>query len=214
MVGLRQAVEVFIDRNLTPAAQSARLAQVARDGVASLVQQGRAQPQYRRYVDGAEGVDEARVRPDGVILYRFQAQGQVANWALNFLCSRSPVGVSGAGGQHFRDGFFFAFNGGRMVPAAGVAFDKIGPDVRTITIGNAVPYARKVDVQMVGTKPLRFSVPSGLWADAAKEINRRFGGMVRATRENSIRFPGQYMLRRGRRRGKPVDSPALIIEVL
>lgn len=200
----RRSVEVFFEGEVAPEALARHLAQVAKATAAELITTGRAPPRYTRYVDGREGAPEETVRPDGVILYRFDYMAEVVAFALAFLRARAPVWTG-----RYRESFYLGLDG-RFVPAARFDAERMGT-VSEVVIGNTMPYSRKVDVQLVGTKPLRFSVPPGLFSDAAKAVQRRFGNLVSAKRVYTMRFPDQYTLRTGRKAGKPVESPALVI---
>lgn len=216
----RGQLKVFVDKSLSPQAQSAALAKAAKDKLADLVKSGRASPNFRRFVDGAEGVVEERVgpAPHGQIVYRFNTLGAVATFALSFLVNRSPART----GQ-FRKGFYLGIDG-KFVPMAQFNPDALTANVKEIVIGNVEPYSRKVDVQLAGNRKLSFSVPAGLFDDAVSAIKSRFGTLVDVKRVYTMRFPGQYILKqeqyhqsgkragRARKRaGKPVESPAIII---
>ena len=79
-----------------------------------------------------------------------------------------------------------------------------------IVIVNTAPDNRKVDVQMIGTRSLRYATPEGMYDDAARMLRREFPALT-AKRVYSMKFSGQYILRRGDKAGTPVQSPALII---
>jgi hypothetical protein len=200
----RRSVDVFVARHLSPQAQSAALARVAKEGVAELIRTGRAPPRYTRYVDGREGAPEESVRPDGEIRYRFDPMAEVIAFALAFLRERSPVRTG-----RYRDSFYLGLDG-RFVPASSFNPERM-ERVSEVTIGNMAPYSRKLSVQMVGGKQIKVSVPPGIFEDAAVAVNRRFGNVVRCKKVYTVSFPGQYILKRGRRAGKPVESPALVI---
>ncbi len=201
----RQATTVFIAAELSPAGRSARLADAARAGLADLIASGRASSSYRRFVDGREGAQESTVQPDGgVILYQFSYIAETVSFALSFLQARSP---SRSG--RFRNSFVVSVNG-RPIPATELQPSSIPLDAE-IMIYNAQPYSRKVDVQLVGTHPLRFSAPPGLFDDAARAIRRQFGNTATAKRINSVSVPGQYVRRSGRGAGQRTASPALVI---
>lgn len=223
----QRQLSLFIDRTLSPAAQSRRLAEAARRERDALIAAGRASPSYRWWVDGREGAPEESVAAagDGRIVYRFSSLGAVITFALETLIERSPPRSSTPINQktgktaHYRDGFYVGVNG-RFIPAAVFQPTSVPPGAE-IVIGNTQPYSRKVDVQLVGTRKLSFSVPAGLFDDAAKAIATRYGDFVTVHRVYTMQFPGQYLLRaeqvtnkgRSRRRmGKPVESPALIIK--
>ncbi len=213
-------LKVFIDRNLSPQAQSAALARAAKGKLNELIGSGRASRDYRRFVDGREGVAEEAVgpAPSGQIVYRFNALAAVATFALSFLVNRSPQ-KSG----RFRQGFYLGIDG-KFVPMQSFNPRAVTADVKEIVIGNREPYSRKVDVQLIGTEKLSFSVPPGLFDDGVAAIKRQFGPIVDVKRVYTMRFPGQYILKqeqfhksgryqgRSRKRaGKPVESPALVI---
>ncbi|PWC89841.1 hypothetical protein TSH100_04175 [Azospirillum sp. TSH100] len=224
-------LDLFIDRTLSPEAQSRRLAEAARTAAGKLIADGRASSSYRRFVDGREGADEDSVAPApvGKIVYRFNHMGAVATFALSFLKNRSPA-ASGLparpkNGKHgaYRDSFWIGVNG-RAMPAAAFDADLVPPGAELV-VYNINAYSRKVDVQLVGGKSLSYSVPPGIFDDAVKAIRSRYGVLVDVQRVYSMRFSGQYILqqeqrhRTGRyagrsrnRRGKPVESPALIIK--
>jgi hypothetical protein len=205
----RLATKVFINRNLAPAAIAGRLADYARKDVARLIAEGRAAPTYRRFVDGVEGAQESAVRPDGEILYQFSYIADVAAFAVAFLRARSPVGPGAPKSRSapgpYRDAFMIGVNG-RAVPAASFQPRSVPLDAELI-IYNRQPYSRKVDVQLVGGKLLKFSVPAGIFDDCARAIRGRFGNRVNAKRVYNVDHPNKYM----RVTGQPVQSPAVVI---
>jgi hypothetical protein len=204
----RRNLDVFVQDNLTAEARSAKLARFARAALADVQQRGEGSKQVTRFVDGREGVPEETVRPNGVILYRFGRLAPAIAFALSYLRARSP-------GTNYTAGFFVGVSAtadidGRPIPAAMFNPATMGGDARTVTIGNSEPYNRRVDVQMDGTRALRFSVPPNLYADCAAQVQRRFPGLV-ARRVYTLDMPGQYRLKTGPRAGKPVHSPAIVI---
>jgi hypothetical protein len=208
---LRRNIELFAARTLSPEARSALLARTARQALAD-AQAGGANRLEETFVDGVPGASEDRVRPDGVILYRFaRSYADVANaaaFALAYLEGRSPV-MTGA----FRAAFYLGIggdrqgDGGRFVRATNFNPAAVTPDIATITIGNMQPYNRLVDVQMAGGQRVAFSVPADMYSDAAEQVEARFP-RLRASRVYTRSFPGQYLLAGSRR---PVQSPALVI---
>jgi hypothetical protein len=210
----RRSVSVFVNQNLTPAAQSAALARTAIEGRQELIRTGRAPDNYRTLVDGREGVPEAQVKPQGMIVYRFNLLGEAAVFALGFLRARSPV----RGGK-FRDSFWAAVDGR---PFSLKTFDpqQVGGATEVI-IYNTQPYSRRVQVQFDGSRRLRFSVPPDMFGDAMMAVRRRFPTLdasqfyrIQAPGSNNGgQGPGLYTLKNGRRAGKAVDSPALVISV-
>lgn len=221
-----RSIEVFIKENLSPEALSANLAKVAHKVVDDLVGTGQVPAAYTSYVDGRKGAAWETVRPDGAIYVKFNPFPAVATYALEFLKARAPEKTG-----RYRRGFYFGItreggSDGKFVEADAFNPAAITSDVVEVVIGNTEPYSRKVDVQYVGLRKLNFGekCPPGLFEDAAKMINARFGGMVVAKRVYTTEFPGQYTLQReqfrksGRaagkalgRKDKRVESPALVI---
>lgn len=190
----------LIEQGLDPAVQSKILADFARSGVADLIATGRASPKYKRFVNGTEGLLEDAVKPDGTIAYRFGYMGEVAAFAIEFLKARSPV-RSGK----YRDSFIVAVNG-RPIPAANFVVDSV-PNDAELYIYNPQPYSRKVDVQLVGKKPLKFSVPPHLFENAAAAVRGRFGNLVTTQRLYTLDFAGKWVTKKQRK----VEYPALKI---
>lgn len=197
-------IEIFAREHASPEAVSRAIAKAAREGTAELIATGRASPRFTRYVDGQEGVAPEAVRPNGVIIDVFETMGEIISFALGYLRKRAP-------GSDFQEAFFLGLDG-KMVPASAFNPNTLGP-VETVFIGNSLPYNRLVDVQLAGTQKVRWSVPDDMYRDCAQAIDRRFGNTVNAYRNYNIDFPNKYRLLTGPRRGKPVQSPALMIEV-
>lgn len=206
MALLSQTIRAFVDTELSNPVRSAALASFARDELAALQAAGQVGRAYRRIVDGVPDVTEDAVRGDGSgrIIYLFSYQAEATVRALGYLRRRVPSRKG-----TYADSFYVGVNG-RFVPAAQFKPERV-PDAAEIVIGNTQAYSRRVDVQMDGTTTLHFSRPSGIFDDAARVIRRDFGGLVDARRAYTMRFPGQYILRTGERRGDPVHSPALIL---
>ena len=217
-------LQVFVDRTLSPEAQSRKLAEFARSELAAVVSAGRAPASHRRFVDGREGAQEETVAPapNGRIVYRFNRLGAVVTFALSFLVNRSPaksgryrqsfyLGVSRSGsmapvktgptrGERGRFAPSAApasapLQGGKFIPMAQFNPNALSTDVTEVVIGNTQPYSRKVDVQLIGNEPLSFEVPPGLFDDAVKAIKAQFGTIVDVKRVYTMNFPGQYILK-------------------
>ena len=209
---VREQVRLYIDQNLSQTARAQQIADFAQDAVAKMIAEKRASPAYRRFVDGVEGAQPNTIRPGGSILYAFSYIAEAALFAIGFLQARSPA--SGPWPKDprypkaYRDCFVIAVDG-RPIPAAQFQPRSV-PLNAEIIIFNSQPYSRKVDVQMIGKRPIKFSVPPGIFDDAARAVNRRFGNTAKATRRYSVDFPGKHITRKGR----AVDSPALILTPL
>ena len=209
---LREKFTLYVQQNLSPAARSARLAAFARARLDETIKSGRGSPRYTRIVDGMAGRDESQVRGDGAgrIDYLFQHVGPAAARAIEFLRARAPSGAESnrPGHRKFRDSFYVGING-RLVLWSSFKPEMVPQDAEVVIV-NTAPDTRKVDVQLVGTRRLRYAVPEGMFDDAARMLRREFP-TLKAKRVYSMKFTGQYILRRGDRAGSPVQSPALII---
>jgi hypothetical protein len=194
--------------------------EIARRGIAAFQSRQNAPVAYQIEVDGRSADSEETVKPYGVIIYRFNRMGEIAQYALDFLISYVRRAYSGKYHQNF-----FVSVDGKLIDAA--AFNpKFVPMRAEIIIGNKLPFNRKFDVQRVGNRTLSYKVPPGLYDAAAAAVKRRYGKIVSAERNYNIDFGGKYKLRReqfhgpsagnraGRPRnrlGKPVESPGLVI---
>lgn len=219
MAAFSQRLKAYVDANLSPAARSKRLATLARQARDELIRDRRASTTYETIVDGRKGASEDQVRGTGggTIVYAFSYGAEAAVYALTFLRARSPV-RSGK----FRESFWVSVDG-RYIPPGRFSAASVPPGAEII-IGNTEPYNRKVDVQLAGNRRLRFSVPAGLYDDAARAINRQFRGVITCKRVYTVKFPGQYVVkvrpppdpkpktwrRNGNTKGR-VQSPALVI---
>lgn len=199
----REQLNVFIDKHLSPQAQSAILAGVAKGELHRLISTGQASAIFTKYADGRKNAPEETALHS--IFYEFSYMAQAAAFALGYLMTRSPV-KSG----RFRDSFFLGIDG-RMVHANAFNPATMNTDVREIIISNTQPYERKIDVQIAHNHRLNYSVPAMMFADCADAVRGRYGNVISVERKYTINFPGQYVLRTGRDRGSNVQSPALIL---
>lgn len=209
----------FLDRELKlalradigPEAMAAELARFARANLAEYLGTLSYRPGYDTYVNGRTGVPEESVVAPGPIIYNFNYWPQILEFAMAYLRARSPKGDgSGHKGRPtaYRDSFFVLAGGVEKHPRQ---WSLISPDIDEVIITNDAPYHRKVDVQLMGMKPIRMSVPPGIMDDAAGAIYRRFGDLVNVKRVYSTPHSGQWIYRRGPREGKPVNSPGIVI---
>lgn len=215
MPALSEKFRIYIDRNLSPAARSARLAAFAKARLAELIASGRASEDYVRLVDGMAGRVESQVRGDGGgrIEYNFVYLGPAVVRALEFLRGRAPVGdeVNRPDNRKFRDSFFVGVNG-RFIRAAEFRPEMVPASATEVSIGNSAPDNRRADEQskMTGDKTIDYSVPAAMYVDTARMLRRAYP-TLKAKRVYSIRFTGQYILRGGKAAERPTQSPALII---
>lgn len=185
---------------LSPENISALLAQTAKDALAEAVRDGSASSNYRRYVNGREGVSENQVKAPGPIVYVFDYLDEVVDAALKMLRKLSPVD-SGA----YARGHFASVNGRRIEP------EGIPPGAEVI-ITNLQPYSRKIE-----TGAMKMRVPPGIYEGARQALFRQYRQLVNIE-VKYLFFEGGYRLRRdggkkGRRAGDPISYPSLVINM-
>ena len=197
-------IQLKIAEDTAPAARAKLLADTARAGLADLIRSRRASPIYRTFVDGREGISEDLVHADGRIAYQFNYLGEIVLFALDFLRGRSPI----ASGR-YRDSFRVGVNGRDIMAAQ---FNpRMVPDTAEIFIYNEQPYGRKVDVQLIGTKPLTYTTKPNLMYDARDALRARYGNFITVERLYTIDFPGRWITRYTLKPGRKVEYPALVI---
>lgn len=165
-------VSLIISDLLSPAAQSAMLADGARDQLQQGEQinqtvLGRVPP-HTTSVDGLSGASEDQVRPTGTIIYEFALIVDVLQWIADQLKSHSPVGAGPD--KHpglYRDSHTL-FADQKEVPIG----DEIPPDATEYVFTNTVPYARKIEQ---GESP---QFPDGVFEGVAALARRQFGNQA------------------------------------
>lgn len=210
---LRRQVAVLIDRHLSPAAQSAKLAAFAVAKRDETIQRGQAPPSYRTFVDGRLGAPETTVRPSGAILYQFNLIGEAAAFALAFVIARSPVGMAPmpkGKTRRFKQSWFVAVDGKRW---AGEMRDI--PAGAEVMVVNDQPYSRKIETGNMKTVGFK------LVEDARQAALRRFPTLT--VEKSFVTLPGGYVLRTNGRRvagrrpnksqrsGERLTYPAVVI---
>ena len=223
-----QALQLAVADTLSPDTRQKALAVEARRLRDETIKSGQGSPLFRTIVDRKEGVPEEAVNPEnGEIRYLFNHMPDVVRDAITLLIMRSPprsgrpdnprTGKFGS----YRDNFYVSVNGNFEMAES---FDQSKVEMgQTVYIGNTAPYARKVDVQLIGTKKLSFSVPPHIFDDVVDELKRRYGNIARFWRHYTRTFPGQNRLRQAQMRsdaphrvkrsaGQLVESPVLVIE--
>jgi hypothetical protein len=207
MVRRTAAFEKVLDlaiANVTPPEFQKIHARIAKEALAEHLAKVNPDPQVERFVDGRQGAAEEQVKAYGVIRYEFVRLGQIVAEALKWLIEHSPKDTG-----EYRNSFYVGVNG-KLIPAANFNAKAVPSDAE-IVIGNKAPYHRKIDVQSIGGKKINVSVEPFLMERAAQMIRRRYLD-VDCKRVYTMNFTGQYILKRGKRAGKPVQSPALILK--
>lgn len=198
MSAFRQQITVMVNKQLSDEAQRQRLIEVAKEAITDAVASGKATKNYVRYVDGVEGASEEQARKE--IFYKFGYAAEAAQFALDYLRRRTR-----GGSNKFANSFWISVDGRYIAP--GSFSPRNVPPFAEIVIGNTRPENRKIDVGLVGTKKLSFSIPSGFYDDCASAVNREYSKVVWAVRKYDYNFPAKYHARKTAR----FQSPVLVI---
>jgi hypothetical protein len=184
---IERDVELLIDETLSPEAQSAFLANVARqsrdEAIAINTQALGHAPDYDTWVDGRETDDLDSVKPLGRIIFLFELVQELFAWIGAELVQHSPV----VSGRYARGHLFFA--DGDLVDPGGAV-----PEAHEYAFVNEVPYARKIE------RGESAMAPDGVYQAVAAIAQARFGNLAR------IRF--SYRTLTG---AKADRQPAIII---
>lgn len=187
---LRRQVTALIDRHLSPAAQSAKLAAFAITKREEVIARGQAPNNYRTFVDGRLGAPEAAVQPTGMIFYQFNLIGEAAAFAREFLIACSPVGESKRSknkNRTFRNSWFVAVNGRRYEGDL-----RRIPSGAEVMVTNDQPYARKIETGAQRTVGLKM-------VEAARQKTReQFPSLT--VEKVFVTLPGGYILQTNGRR--------------
>lgn len=192
--------ELLIRDEFSPAARSRALASFAREQLGAAEETNRAAlgfvPPHTTVVDGAAGVAEDHVRPDGVIVYGFELLGDLFAWVAEQLRAHAPV-LSG----RFRDSFEL-FADGVLVDAAGEI-----PSAREYVFLSPLAYSRKIEGSS-GRPPESRMAPDGVFEAVAALAAHRFGNqaLIRFT----FRAPLGGVLVAGKA-GNDLRVPAIVI---
>lgn len=158
-------IRLIIDQDLSPAAQSERLAAFAGEALADAEATNRAAlgmtPPHHTFVDGREGAALASVRPNGVIVFEFDLVFDMLEWIGKQLVRNSPVLT----GRYARSHRLFA-DGMEIQPGGTV------PPAETYVFVNLQPYARKIE------RGLSDQAPDGVYQSVAALAKRRFGNIA------------------------------------
>lgn len=181
-------VQVFLGDLTSPKARSARLAQVAREGIADIRTQNRgatgSDPDPTVFVDGRKGGALESVKPDGRIVAEFDVVVSVLEWIGEALLLESPRLT----GRYQRSHELRA--DGRLVDPVGTI-----PSATRYEFTNIVPYARKIEPgasvrdtrrlrgkrrQMATTAPGQSAQsPDGVYAAVSAVAATRFGNIAK-----------------------------------
>lgn len=119
---------------------------------------------HRQIVDGREGAPLVAVKPEGVIIARFDLLVETLEWIGDMLTKESPVRSGRYAKSHvlYVDGD--PFEGGGPIPNG-----------KLYTFVNTQPYARKID------KGLSAKAPEGVYEAVAGVAAKRFGNVAKIT---------------------------------
>jgi len=159
---------VVVNDNLSPAAQSAALAEFARKTAKeadALNEQALGYlPKRKTIVDGVENQSEDRVRPRGEIVYEYALLFDVLSFIDQTLIEHSPV----KSGRYERSHVLFA-DGNQVDPDGDV------PPAAEYVFTNTQPYARKIEK---GESP---QFPDGVYQATAALAAARFDNVAKIT---------------------------------
>ncbi|MGQ4273399.1 hypothetical protein [Terrihabitans sp. B22-R8] len=184
-------IELLIAADLSPEAQSRALAAFAREQLADAQTTnekalGRVPP-HVTFVDGQQGGDVDRVRPNGSVVFEFSLLEELFEWIADQLVLHAPQ-LTG----RFADSFLFLADG-TEVPTGAPA-----PEAGEYVFINTQPYARKIE------RGLSDQAPDGVMEAVATLASKRFGNLAR------IRFSFRAL----RGLDTPDDrQPAIVITV-
>ncbi len=176
-------IRLAFDRDAVWADVARKTAAFARQDRDAKIAAGTFAASFDTLVGGREGAAEETLRPGEVIFYRARSLGVAAALALAELRQRSPDRVAPQSPGHntkvrYRDSFFVAVRGaggwGGAVRAESFDPARVSADAEEAAVFSNMPFSRKVDVQRVGTKELRFTTPPGMFGDVAALLKRRF----------------------------------------
>lgn len=157
-------LRAIVDQELSPKAQSAALAQYAREQLVEAQAQNRsalgAVPVHETFVDGraSERLDD--VKPDGTIVFVFELLDEVLDWIGEMLVTQSPVLTGRYANSHM------LFAGGVDATGRGVV------NAEEFTFANTMPYARKIE------RGLSPQAPDGVYEAVAAMAAGRFGNIA------------------------------------
>lgn len=168
-------------------------------------------PRFETFVNGQRDAAEETIRPGGVIFYRGLLLGPAIAFALAEWQRRAPV-RSGRYRDTLAVGISRGGVEGTAIAADRFRADAVMADATEAFLFSPQPYGRRVDVQLDGTRPIRFSVPEGIVSDVAEAVRRRFPG-VNALRLYTVRWPGAQRRKRADGAGTMIHYPGVQISV-
>lgn len=158
-------IQALIAEDLSPQAQSRALATFAREQLTEAETINAKAlgftPQHHVQVDGAEGVSEDRVRPNGEIVYTFDLHADMLSWIIAELEALAPV-LSG----RFRHSFELFIDG----VLADLAQEL--PEGRKFVFLSSMPYAGKIEGEHKA--PESEQAPDGVFEAVAALARLRF----------------------------------------
>lgn len=183
--------------DLSPKEIAKQLAAAAHEAVDGAIANGEASEHYALFVNGESNRAEEQVEPPGPIVYVFDYQAEIAQFALAWARASSPVS-SGA----YRDAWFILADGAVTDP-------KDVTEGQTLLITNDRPYARKIEVGA-----MKVNIPP-LIVERLRQAVRAEYPFVAAD-VKYVQLAGGYVLKRhkgrnGRRAGDQISYPALEI---
>jgi len=172
-------IQIMIQENLSPKAQSLFMAQVARgelaDAIAINTRALGSVPKYETFVDGRQSAVFENVRPTGSILITFELLQEIMAWIGAELVQHSPVG--GPPAPAYASNHKFFADGQQIDPGGPI------PPAMIYMFANVVPYARKIE------RGESAQAVDGVYQAVATLAQAKFGKAAKI-RFNYVAIPG------------------------
>lgn len=191
-------VKVFLDA-ISPQENQKWFVTVAKITRDELIEEGRAGKTYSTIVDGSRSTPLERAVSH--ITFQWQYLHEATLFALEELKKRAKY-------DQFTGSFWVSPDDTYYAPGQ-IPDSKIMQGAREVVIGNTEAWDRKLDVQLMGSKPIRYQVAPGLYNDVARKIKARFGDSIIAKRVFDYNFPDKYQPKKSQN----FQSPALVISL-
>jgi hypothetical protein len=192
-------IELMLSESRSPKAQSATLAEFAKEQIEEAKQTNRSilgrVPRYSVSVDGRDGAPLESVQPNGYVIAEFELVNDVLSWIADQLQKHSPV----KSGKYQKSHTLFA--DGQEIAVGGAI-----PTAAELVFISSVPYARKIE------RGASSQAPDGVYQAVAVLAQQRFGNIAKISFGYRTAIAGSFV---GGRAGNRSDNrnPAVIVRV-
>lgn len=195
--------------DLTPKAQSASVADFAKDRLAEAQSfQKRAGGRAAKFavtVDGRTGASIDSVRPNGRIVIEFELVTELLAWIARALWERSPVGSG-----RYRSGHTLYADGRPIGALSGGVLPGHLPDAREYSFSNVQPYAHKIEIGRTHSgRAFTIHVPNRVYERTASDAAARFPGLGKVVFAERAVVAG--VLRRARKSPGETSYPTIVV---